>query len=86
MSNDEIRSDLGGIESYTNAFGGNATSWYTDKRSQKVYKDYIKLLVNRYKCSSAIFAWELGNEPRCNGCPTSVIYSKILMGRKLINV
>jgi mannan endo-1,4-beta-mannosidase len=40
-----------------------------------VYKDYIKLLVNRYKCSSAIFAWELGNEPRCHGCPTSVIYN-----------
>jgi mannan endo-1,4-beta-mannosidase len=68
-------SDLGGIESYTNAFGGNATSWYTDAKSQQVYKDYIKLLVNRYKCSSAIFAWELANEPRCHGCDTSVIYS-----------
>lgn len=67
-------SDLGGIESYTNAFGGNATSWFTDSRSQKVYKDYIKLLVNRYKCSAAIFAWELANEPRCHGCDTSVIF------------
>ncbi|KAK5749168.1 hypothetical protein LTS12_020791 [Elasticomyces elasticus] len=68
-------SDLGGIASYNAAFGGNATSWYTDKRSQTVYRDYIKLLVNRYKCSPAIFAWELGNEPRCNGCDTSVIYN-----------
>ncbi|KAK3670156.1 hypothetical protein LTR78_010003 [Recurvomyces mirabilis] len=68
-------SDLGGIASYNAAFGGNATTWYTDTQSQQVYRDYIKLLVNRYKCSSAIFAWELGNEPRCHGCPTSVIYN-----------
>lgn len=64
-----------GIASYNAAFGGNATTWYTDAESQKVYKDYIKLLVNRYKCSSAIFAWELANEPRCHGCPTSTIYN-----------
>lgn len=68
-------SDLGGIASYNAAFGGNATTWYTDSVSQKVYKDYIKLLVNRYKCSPAIFAWELANEPRCHGCPTSTIYN-----------
>lgn len=67
-------SDLGGIASYNAAFGGNGTSWYTDATSQQVYKDYIELLVNRYKCSSAIFAWELANEPRCHGCPTSTIY------------
>ena len=68
-------SDLGGIASYNAAFGGNATTWYTDAQSQQVYRDYIKLLVNRYKCSSAIFAWELANEPRCHGCDTSVIYT-----------
>ncbi|KAK5133573.1 hypothetical protein LTR08_007612 [Meristemomyces frigidus] len=68
-------SDLGGIASYNAAFGGNATTWYTDAQSQQVYRAYIKLLVNRYKCSSAIFAWELANEPRCHGCDTSVIYN-----------
>ena len=26
-----------------------------------------------YKTSTAVFAWELANEPRCNGCATSVI-------------
>ena len=30
--------------------------------------------MNRYKNSSAIFAWELCNESRCHGCPTSTIY------------
>ncbi|KAK5747629.1 hypothetical protein LTS12_022327 [Elasticomyces elasticus] len=68
-------SDLGGIASYNAAFGGNATTWYTDARSQKVYRDYIKLLVNRYKCSPAVFAWELANEPKCHRCDTSVIYN-----------
>jgi mannan endo-1,4-beta-mannosidase len=51
-------SDLGGMASYNTAFGGNLTTWYTDKVSQKVYKDWIKLVVNRYKKSPAIFACE----------------------------
>lgn len=65
--------DYGGIDAYNRAFGGNSTSWYTDAKSQEVYKAYIKTIVSRYKHSRAIFAWELGNEPRCRGCPTSVI-------------
>lgn len=31
------------------------------------------MIVNRYKSSPAIFAWELCNEPRCTNCATSVI-------------
>lgn len=65
--------DLGGKTAYINAFGGTAASWYTDSTSQAAYKKYINLIVNRYKSSPAIFAWELGNEPRCSGCSTSVI-------------
>lgn len=66
-------SDYGGIAAYTNAFGANATQWFTDETSQKVYRNYIEVIVTRYKKSSAIFAWELANEPRCHGCDTSVI-------------
>lgn len=65
--------DYGGIAAYSRAFGTNATDWYTHETSQKVYKNYVKVIVSRYRKSSAIFAWELGNEPRCNGCPTTVI-------------
>ncbi len=64
---------LGGINTYTNAFGGSATSFYTDTESQAAYRNYIEFIVNRYKSSSAIFAWELCNEPRCRGCDRSVI-------------
>lgn len=63
----------GGIAAYTAAFGANATEWFTDATSQKVYQNYINVLVNRYKTSPAIFAWELANEPRCTGCATSVL-------------
>ncbi|KAK5154372.1 hypothetical protein LTR04_006024 [Oleoguttula sp. CCFEE 6159] len=66
--------DLGGINTYTTAFGGNATSFYTDAKSQAAYRRYIRFIVNRYKHSPAIFAWELMNEPRCRSCPTSTIY------------
>lgn len=66
-------SDYGGIAAYTAAFGANATEWFTDEISQKVYRNYIDVIVNRYKSSSAIFAWELANEPRCTGCNTSVL-------------
>jgi mannan endo-1,4-beta-mannosidase len=59
--------DYGGINAYVTAFGGDSISWFTDVRSQAVYRDYIKVLVSRYKSSPAIFAWELGNEPRCSG-------------------
>ena len=65
--------DLGGINTYTAAFGGSATSFYTDAKSQAAYRAYVKFIVNRYKSSPAVFAWELCNEPRCSGCKTSVI-------------
>ncbi|KAF8854067.1 family 5 putative glycoside hydrolase [Acephala macrosclerotiorum] len=65
--------DYGGIAAYGNAFGNNATTFYTNAAAQNAYKAYIKTLVTRYSKSSAIFAWELCNEPRCHGCDTSVI-------------
>lgn len=66
--------DYGGIAAYNAAFGGNATTWYTDESSQTSYRDYIKAVISRYRGSPAIFAWELANEPRCHGCETDVIY------------
>ena len=67
--------DLGGINSYTTAFGGNATSFFTDSKSQAAYRSWIKFAVKRYKESPAVFAWELCNEPRCQGCSTDVVYN-----------
>ncbi|KAI0446438.1 glycoside hydrolase superfamily [Xylaria telfairii] len=66
-------SDYGGIPAYVSAFGGDATTWYTNAAAQAQYRTYIKAVVSRYASSPAVFAWELANEPRCRGCATSVI-------------
>ncbi|MCJ1359291.1 MAG: hypothetical protein MMC33_009292 [Icmadophila ericetorum] len=63
----------GGISIYNTAFGGTATSFFTDIKSQAAYRNYISFIVKRYKDSGAIFSWELCNEPRCQGCNSSVI-------------
>ncbi|KAL8712598.1 MAG: hypothetical protein Q9220_003129 [cf. Caloplaca sp. 1 TL-2023] len=65
--------DLGGINTYTNVYGGTHQGFYTNVAAQAAYKNYIKFIVNRYKSSPAIFSWELCNEPRCSGCDPSVI-------------
>lgn len=55
-------------------FGGSHTTWYTNTAAQAQYRTYIKAVVSRYTTSTAVFAWELANEPRCSGCSTDVIY------------
>ncbi|KAL8738189.1 MAG: hypothetical protein Q9181_001002 [Wetmoreana brouardii] len=65
--------DLGGINTYTNVYGGTHQGFYTNTAAQNAYKKYIKFIVQRYKPSTAIFSWELCNEPRCSGCDPSVI-------------
>jgi len=69
--------DFGGQQAYLNYYGGDSTSnpaaWYTTATIQAQYKAYIAAVVSRYKTSTAVFAWELCNEPRCTGCATSVI-------------
>ncbi|KAF3925150.1 hypothetical protein ABW20_dc0101492 [Dactylellina cionopaga] len=67
--------DYGGINAYGNYYGTNATNWYESGAAQAQYRKYIKAVVRRYKHSNAIFAWELGNEPRCKGCSTDVIFN-----------
>lgn len=65
-------SDWGGQLVYNQVFGWDET-WYENPRSQEVYRNYVRTIVTRYRNSTAVFAWELGNEPRCEGCETSVI-------------
>lgn len=70
-------SDYGGMAAYATAFGSSQTTWYTNTAAQTAYRAYIKAVVARYINSPAVFAWELANEPRCNGCNTSVLYNWI---------
>ena len=47
--------------------------WYESSAAQATYQSYIQAVVSRYSSSTAIFSWELMNEPRCHGCDTSVL-------------
>lgn len=66
--------DYGGISAYTSAFGGDHQGWFTNEAAQTQYRAYIEAVVGRFAGSEAVLAWELANEPRCNGCDTSVIF------------
>ncbi|KAM0240068.1 hypothetical protein ACHAP5_008166 [Fusarium lateritium] len=58
--------DYGGMDVYTTNLGGKYhDDFYSDKKIKKAFKKYIKAMVQRYKNSPAIMAWELANEPRC---------------------
>ncbi|KAK7946302.1 mannanase [Apiospora aurea] len=66
--------DYGGIPAYTAAFGSGGSTWYKHAPAQAQYRNYIRAVVSRYATSPAIFAWELGNEPRCMLCSTDDIF------------
>ncbi|KAF3924535.1 hypothetical protein ABW21_db0205110 [Orbilia brochopaga] len=62
--------DYGGIDLYVQKVvgsGGTHDAFYTNTAIKNIYKNYVKTLVNRYKSSPAIMAWELANEIRCGG-------------------
>ncbi|KAF2629544.1 glycoside hydrolase family 5 protein [Macroventuria anomochaeta] len=66
--------DYGGMAAYFSACGVSSNAqWYQSTKCQTMYQAYIKAVVSRYRTSTAVFAWELANEPRCNGCATSVL-------------
>ena len=65
--------DYGGMPAYNTFYGTSKITWYTDSKVQAQYQTYIKAVVSRYINNPAIFAWELANEARCNGCAPSIV-------------
>ncbi len=60
--------DLGGISAYQKWLGlATPQQFYSDTKARQAYKDWCRKLVTRYGNESAIFAWELTNEARCDG-------------------
>lgn len=60
----------GGMELYINWIAGAGNThdvFYTDPRIIASYQRYVTTIVNRYKSSPNIFAWEMMNEARCLG-------------------
>lgn len=66
--------DYGGMAAYFSACGVTSNEqWYQAAKCQSLYQAYIKAVISRYRTSTAVFAWELANEPRCKGCKTTVL-------------
>lgn len=68
--------DFGGMDQYLQWYGRTKHhEFYTAPEVKRAYKDWIAHLIGRkntvnglsYRDDPAIFAWELGNEPRCKG-------------------
>ncbi|KAM5352965.1 hypothetical protein ACJ41O_005687 [Fusarium nematophilum] len=58
--------DYGGMDVYTVNLGGRYhDDFYRLPAIKKAFKNYISAVVNRFKDSPAVFAWEIANEPRC---------------------
>ncbi len=72
--------DLGGYDAYLTAYSSESATqsspdvFYQNVRAQRAYRDYVRVLVTRYRRSPAVFAWQLGNEPRCEGCGADVVF------------
>lgn len=72
----------GGMKQYV-AWAGhtNVEDFYTDADCRTYFKNYISAVLNRvntyngrvYKNDPTVFAWQLGNEPRCPGKGVSVL-------------
>ncbi|KAG8769397.1 hypothetical protein FRC16_006718, partial [Serendipita sp. 398] len=68
--------DYGGMDRYITQILGSGqahSNFYTNSAIKTAYKNYVNAFVSRYKNEPTIMSWQLGNEPRCNGCATSVI-------------
>ncbi|KAF3901845.1 hypothetical protein AA313_de0208818 [Arthrobotrys entomopaga] len=60
--------DYGGMDMYTINLGfPYHDDFYGQPEIIAKFKAYVSVIVNRYKDSTAIFSWQLGNEPRCGG-------------------
>lgn len=71
-------SDYGGMDRYITQIVGSGqphSLFYTNDAIKTAFKNYVKTFVTRYVNEPTIFSWELGNEPRCNGCAVSVLTS-----------
>lgn len=65
--------DYGGMDAYVNQTLGPSeyhSDFYTSPATIERYEAYAYNIVARYRNSSAVFAWELANEPRSNGYPS----------------
>ncbi|PVF97740.1 glycoside hydrolase [Serendipita vermifera] len=70
--------DYGGMDLYISQMLGSGqahSNFYTNTNIKNAFKNYVNTFVSRYVNEPTIMAWELANEPRCNGCNVSILSS-----------
>jgi len=70
-----LSNDYGGIDAYVRNFvgpDGFHDGFFTNQSLIAAFQNYLDVVVARYANSTTLFAWEIANDPRCNGTqPTS---------------
>ncbi|KAN0077293.1 glycoside hydrolase family 5 protein [Tylopilus felleus] len=62
-----LSNDYGGMDLYVRQFGFKThDQFYTDPSILNAFMNFTTQIVSRYVNSSAVFSWELANDPRCN--------------------
>jgi len=58
--------DYGGMQQYVR-WSGTGEDFYHNAKAKQYYKDYISVIINRYKNRKCIHSWDICNEPRYKG-------------------
>lgn len=62
-----LSNDYGGMDVYVRQFGSQAhDDFYLNETLINAFENYTKEVVSRYVNSTAIFSWEIANDPRCS--------------------
>jgi mannan endo-1,4-beta-mannosidase len=86
--------EYGGIDQYLQWCkpGGTAVDFYRDPACVGLYKAYVAHVLGRkntvngriYGEDPTVFAWELMNEPRCKGCPPTVVHDWLVQMARFV--
>ncbi|KAK7014868.1 helicase ATP-binding domain-containing protein [Favolaschia claudopus] len=62
-----LSNDYGGMDAYVRAFNASShDAFYTNETIITAFENYTRNIVSRYVNSTAVLAWEIANDPRCN--------------------
>ncbi|KAF8212244.1 glycoside hydrolase family 5 protein [Mycena galopus ATCC 62051] len=67
LPRNSLSNDYGGMDTYVRAFGADShDAFYTNETIIAAFENYTSQIVSRYANSTAVLAWEIANDPRCN--------------------
>ncbi|KAF5373898.1 hypothetical protein D9758_000572 [Tetrapyrgos nigripes] len=74
-----LSNDYGGMDVYVRQFGSGTLAhddFYLNETLINAFENYTKQVVTRYVNSTAVFSWEIANDPRCSSSiPASPVCS-----------